>query len=137
MAFRIAPREQEPVRKGKPKKEAGYLAALHRLPCAVTGTYGVEAAHLSFPAPEYGHYGRGKGQKAPDRWALPLSAEEHRKQHSMNEREYWAETRINPHRLALVLWGLWTEHGDDFVPFAEAVIRARAVNGNARSQARL
>lgn len=125
MAMMIRKSDPVPMRKGKPRKEADYLSAIHRLPCVVTGRSPVEAAHVSFAAPQWGHYGRGKGQKAGDRWVLPLSPDEHRRQHSMNEREYWASVGIDPHRLALVIWGLWTEHGESFGPFAEAVIQAR------------
>ena len=122
MAFRIAPKTIEPVRKGKPKKEADYLSALHLLPCCVTGRNGVEAAHVSFAAPFYGHLGRGKGQKAADRWALPVNPDDHRRQHSMGEREFWMAVGIDPHLLALRIHGLWTEYGDEFVPFATAMI---------------
>lgn len=125
MAYRLRMPDIAPCPKAKPKKQASYLEFLHRLPCVVTGVYGVEAAHLSFAAAEYGHYGRAKGRKASDRWALPLAAEQHRRQHSMNEREYWASVGRNPHELALVIHGLWTELGSDAEPFAVAVINQR------------
>lgn len=125
MAFRIAHASPDPTPKAKAKKERGYLGFLHELPCAATGVYGVEAAHVSFAAPEYGHYGRAKSSKASDRWALPLSPEAHRRQHSMNERDYWLSVGKNPHELALVIYGLWSEHGDDAIPYATAVINQR------------
>lgn len=108
--------------KTKPKKNRDYLAFLHTLPCVVTGVHTVEAAHLSYPELQYGHYGRGKSSKAPDRWALPLSPEQHRRQHNMNEREYWRSVGINPHVLALTIHGLWSDMGDDAQPFAAAII---------------
>lgn len=108
--------------KSKPKKEASYLAFLHQLPCVVSGAYGVQAAHVSFANTALGHYGRGKGTKVPDRWALPLSPAEHAKQHAMNEREYWRQAEINPHLMALAIWGLWTELGDSCEAFAFDVI---------------
>lgn len=124
MAFRIAHQAASPapVPKAKAAKSKGYLAFLHQLPCAVTGVRIVEAAHLSMAAPQYGHYGRGKSAKVADRWALPVSPEQHRRQHSMNEREYWNGVGINPHVLALTLWGLWSDMGEDAEPFAAAII---------------
>lgn len=108
--------------KAKPKKAASYLAFLHLLPCVVTGRYGVQAAHVSFANPYYLHYGRGKGHKADDRWALPLSSEAHRAQHNHNERDWWASQGINPHELALILFGAWSAMGDDAEPFCTAKI---------------
>jgi len=115
-----------PHRRGKVVKQPDYLKALHVLPCVLSLQYGVEAAHVSFANPDLGHYGRGKGTKVHDRWALPLSPDWHRTQHIMNEERFW-ETQApgaNPHQLALVIHGLWSEYGDDFAPYAEAVIRA-------------
>lgn len=125
MAFRVASSNFEPTPKRRPAKAKGYLAWLHELPCCVSGAYGVQAAHLSYAAPEYGHYGRGKGSKASDRWALPLSPQEHARQHSMSERAYWAAHCGSPHVLCLTLYGLWTEMGDDATPFATAIINQR------------
>ena len=122
--FRIAPQlKPDQTPKAKPKKVASYLAFIHQLPCIVTGENVVEAAHVSFASPKHGHYGRGKGHKASDRWAVPLSPASHRRQHSMNESEFWQSVGINPHEIALVIWGLWTEHGESAQPYAEAVIR--------------
>ena len=117
----IKPPPYHPKRQAK--KEGDYLAFLHCLPCVVSGVYGVQAAHVSFAAPEYGAYGRGKGSKASDRWALPLSPEEHARQHAMNEQEYWRQAGIDPHMLALKLWGLYSEMGEDAAPFAVDLIR--------------
>lgn len=122
MAFRINSQNVTDFPKAKPKKNSSYLAFLHSLPCVVTGKYEVQAAHLSFANPRLGHYGRGKGRKAPDRWALPLSGEEHRRQHSMNEEAYWKSVGIRPHLLALIIFGLWADLGDDAEAFATAVI---------------
>jgi len=122
MGFRIVHTGFDQTPKAKAKKKPDYLSFLHSLPCVVTGKMGVEAAHLSYAAPEYGHYGRGRGTKIGDRWALPLSPEHHRMQHSMNEERYWAGTGINPHVLALTLFGLWSDLGDDAEEYATAII---------------
>lgn len=122
-AFRIAAAiKPDPTPKMKPAKSKGYLHFLHSLPCVVSGAREVQAAHLSMAAPKYAHYGRGKGHKAPDRWALPLSADEHARQHQIGEERFWSESGINPHVLALTLWGLWSDMGDDAEPFAIAII---------------
>lgn len=132
MAFRIAAQAASPAPTPKTKaaKSKGYLAFLHQLPCAVTGVRIVEAAHVSMAAPQYGHYGRGKSSKAADRWALPLSPEQHRRQHSMSERGYWNGVGINPHILALTLWGLWSDMGEDAEPFAAAIINQHLAGAN-------
>lgn len=107
----------------KPVKNKDYLSFIHELPCVVTGKGGVEAAHLSTANPLYGHLGRGKSQKASDRWVLPLSQAEHRRQHDMNEEEYWKSVAINPWALACIIYGIWSEHGENGVEIAIRAIR--------------
>lgn len=122
-AFRIAHHiTPDPTPKRKPAKSKDYLAFVRKLPCCITGSYGVEAAHLSMAAPRYGHYGRGRQSKAPDRWALPLSPGHHAHQHGIGERAFWDVYDIDPHILALTLYGLWSDLGDDAQPFAAAII---------------
>lgn len=118
------PALETPIRRGKSKRQPEYLAALHLLPCVISGRPGVEAAHISFASKEYGHDGRAKATKAGDRWCLPLLPELHAAQHRMNEAEFWRNHGIDPHRLALIIHGLWCEYGEDFVDYAEAVIMA-------------
>jgi len=106
--------------KKRPEKKKDYLAWLHTLPCVLTGRHGVEAAHTSTAAPEYGHYGRSKGTKAADLFALPLCPEAHRESHGENEMGFWFRNNINPHELALVLWAIYSQY-DEY----EATERAR------------
>jgi len=135
MSMAIRKTFPEVVPKQKASKNKDYLSFIHRLPCVVTGVHTVEAAHLSAMAPEYGHYGRGKSSKASDRWVLPLSPVQHRKQHSGNEMEYWQAVGINPHVLALTLFGLWYDMGDDAEPFAAAIINKQLADaGRLRSR---
>lgn len=100
----------------KPVKQQSYEDFIRTLPCVVTGGQ-AEAAHLSTANAAYGHFGRGKSQRASSRWVLPLCPEKHRlgsdAQHSMNEIEFWRSHGINPYRLALVLYGIWSESGPD------------------------
>lgn len=86
-----------------PVKDKTYLQWIKTLPCVVSGRFPVEAAHISYAAPEYGKTGRGKSQKASDFWTIPLSGDEHRKQHSMNEAAYWRSVGIDPCVVALSL----------------------------------
>ena len=116
MAFKIAYQREEAIPRRRPQKRSGYLSFIHELPCAVTGQYGVQAAHVSFPSPWHGHYGRAKGTKAPDRFALPLSEREHALQHSGKlgtESDYWAVKGIDPHELANALWGIYCDYDED------------------------
>lgn len=120
--FRIAPHvKPEPTPARRPRKNADYLAFLHKLPCVLTGAYGVEAAHVSFSNTWHGHYGRAKGTKAPDRFALPLAPEQHALQHSGklgSEGDFWEANGVNPHELANTLWGIFSDYEED-----EAVVR--------------
>ena len=114
MAFRVAYSEAThapPVR--RPAKKPDYLSWLHSLCCAVTGREtDLQAAHVSYPAPWYGHYGRAKGTKASDLFALPLCAEEHARQHSMGEEAYWRTIGIDPHLLALTLFAIHSNYDE-------------------------
>lgn len=107
MAHRIASiLSMPPV---KAVKRPAYLDWIRELPCIVTGRVGVEAAHISTASPAHGHFGRGNGMKASDRWTLPLCPVEHRIQHQMREAEYWSTRGIDPYLAALVLWGLYSD----------------------------
>lgn len=121
---RVANFSQPYFPKRKQAKSKGYLAFLHRLPCVITGRTGVQACHVSFRAPQYGHYGRGKQTKAADRWALPMTPEMHAAQHAMGERDFWLKHGVDPHLLCLVLWGLWSADGDVAEEECIAVIRS-------------
>jgi len=115
----------------KARKDQSYLAWVRQIPCIVTGVLPVEAAHLSTANPKYGHMGRGKGQKAHDRWALPLSRTEHQYQHHIGEDVYWNvnihSKGINPYLTALVLHGLYLDG-------MEASDAARIINQISRGQ---
>jgi hypothetical protein len=88
-----------------------HLAFLRGLPCLVTKTnIGVEAAHIRFPDLRAGKRSTGIGEKPDDRWAVPLSNEQHRLQHSMGERDFWNATGIDPIFCALALYGVSGDH---------------------------
>jgi hypothetical protein len=110
MGFRIAHREVAP--KARPQKDPDYLSWLHTLPCIVSGRTPIQAAHVNTAAPEYGHDGRGKGQKAHDCYALPLHWELHDQQGRMNELDFWKAQGINPYASGLVLFAIYSRHKD-------------------------
>ena len=123
--FRIAANTQSFVPpKRRPTKKPAYLEMIRRLPCCISGAYGVQAAHVSFANPWYGAYGRGKGTKVSDRFALPLAPALHDLQHSGRlgkEKEFWDTHGIDPHSLANTLFCLWVDYDED-----EAIARATA-----------
>lgn len=94
-------------KQSKRVKDADYLDFIRSLPCIVTHREPVEAAHVSYAVPEYGKLGRGKGAKESDRWAVPLCPEEHARQHTMNERDYWRSTGIDPCIVAALLYAAY------------------------------
>lgn len=91
----------------KARKDRDYMEWLHQVPCLITGTFPVEAAHLSTANAFYGHTGRGRSQKAHDRWCLSLSREQHALQTLIGEADYWGNT--NPHHAAVVLYGAYLD----------------------------
>ena len=109
----------------KPVKSADYRAWVKKLPCIVTGQSGVEAAHLSTASQRYAHNGRGKSQKASDRWVLPLASDVHRRQHEANELAFWECHGINPYVACLVLHGLYSDGKDGAIDQASALIQSR------------
>lgn len=97
---------------------ADHLKWLRTLPCLVTAIRGVEAAHIRFADTRYRKPAVGMAEKPDDRWAVPLSPAEHRRQHSMNEQAYWQSVGIDPVLVAMLLWN---STGDD--EEGEAIIR--------------
>jgi hypothetical protein len=90
-------------------EDKDYLEWIRSLPCAITGTYPVEAAHISYPESRYGKLGRAKGTKEDDKWAIPLSNSTHRDQHSMGERRYWEMIGIDPCIIAMALYAAYPD----------------------------
>lgn len=94
-----------------------HLAFIRRLPCLVTLTTPVEAAHIRFGRPEEGKRHVGMGEKPSDMWTVPLSQEMHRLQHSMNEEDFWSARAIDPIRVARALFDVTgdIQAGEDIV----------------------
>lgn len=90
-------------------RDPRHLKWIATLPSVVSGAYGCEAAHVSFPDKRFGKHMRGKSTKAGDNWTLPLTPEEHRTgpdaQHKTGDEKSWWEARgIDANTLADRLW---------------------------------
>lgn len=87
-----------------------HLAAVAQLFCVATAVRfglektGVHVAHIRFSSAAFAKVNPGLQRKPHDRWVLPLSPHEHRRQHAGSEQAYWAELNIDPHWLAEALW---------------------------------
>ena len=90
------------------EKNAAHLDFIRSLPCIVTGGE-AEAAHVRYSSLPHGKRATGASERPHDRWAVPLSPEQHRlgnhSQHSMNEQAYWKGVGIDPLIIAALLWG--------------------------------
>ena len=89
--------------RSKPKpnlrRPAQHLAFVRQLPCvACCKAAPSEAAHV-----RTGTDG-GVGVKPGDRYAVPLCAACHAKQHGVGELTFWSGLRIDPLNVALRLW---------------------------------
>lgn len=88
-------------------EDAGHLAFIRTLPSVVSGQYGVEACHLRFGDPRHRKPKTAMGRKPDDWFVLPLTPEEHRDQHSTNERLWWTRQGIeDPCGIALALYAV-------------------------------
>ena len=88
-------------RKLKPdlRRRVRHLAFVRQLPCVACGRAAPsEAAHV-----RTGTDG-GVGMKPADRYAVPLCAACHAKQHRIGELTFWSALRIDPLNVALRLW---------------------------------
>lgn len=83
-----------------------HLAFVRSLPCLVTGRTGTDAAHIRYSDLRVAKRKVGIGEKPDDRWVVPLCREEHMKQHSMSEKQYWHNVGIDPILIALALYAV-------------------------------
>lgn len=86
------------------EKKDRHLNFIRSLPCLVSTSLVAEAAHVRFGSLAHGKRATGGAEKPSDRWTVPLSREEHRKQHSMDEEAYWQSVNIDPLTVAALLW---------------------------------
>lgn len=101
-------------------EDRDYLNWIRSLPCLITGRRDhIEAAHIRYADAGFAKREVGKGEKADDRWSIPLHQSLHREQHDHgNERDWWIKQRIDPLQVCLALYHI---RGDD--ELAEIVLR--------------
>src|SRR5438552_13937406 len=97
------PRIPRIVPRGKPKpgsyRRVQHLSFVRQLPCVACGKAAPsEAAHVRTGTDS------GVGMKPGDRYAVPLCACCHAKQHRIGELTFWSRLRIDPLNVALRLW---------------------------------
>lgn len=83
-----------------------HLTFIRKLPCLITGKYGVEAAHIRYGDLRYGKPTGGAGMKPSDNWTVPLSPAEHRDQHQHDEAAWWLAKSIDPLAVASALYAV-------------------------------
>jgi hypothetical protein len=99
----LSPWVPRAVTRSKPKpdlrKRVQHLVFVRLLPCVACGKAAPsKAAHV-----RTGTDG-GVGMKPGDRYAVPLCATCHAKQHRVGELTFWSALRIDPVNVALQLW---------------------------------
>jgi len=84
------------------RRRVRHLAFVRQLPCVACGKAApLEAAHV-----RTGTDGGGIGVKPGDRYAVPLCAACHAKQHRIGELTFWSALHIDPLSVALRLWSI-------------------------------
>lgn len=74
-----------------------YLACIRLLPSVIDGSErGIEACHIRYASPCHGKPLTGMRIKPDDKWVLPMTQAQHRRQHGMNERTFWQLEGIEP-----------------------------------------
>src|SRR5246127_4490526 len=98
-----APRIARTIERGKPKpnlrSRVQHLAFVRQLSCVACGK-----AAPSEPAHVRTGTDGGVGMKPGDRYAVPLCAACHARQHRVGELTFWSALRIDPVNVALRLW---------------------------------
>ena len=97
------------LRRGR-QIDPGHKQAISQLFCLATAVRtgleirGVHVAHVRASSAAAGARNPGLQRKPDDRWTVPLSPLEHRLQHAVGERVYWAGLRLDPHEVARALF---------------------------------
>ena len=95
-----------PWQKKRTGMDPGHLVLVRQLPCTVCeNRTGIDPHHLKSGAAARE---RGIGMKATDRWSVPLCRVHHdevERLASIHERAWFSAFGLDPHMLALALWG--------------------------------
>lgn len=98
-----------------------HLAFIRSLTCCLCGKLNPDAAHIRSANPLYGKRETGVGEKASDRWTVPLCREHHNQQHNENELAWWRLQKIDPFLLALAL-----HHASGDPEIADGILQSHA-----------
>ena len=103
------------------ERDENHLNFIRSLRCCLCGAHGPDPAHIRSASAVYGKRETGGGEKASDKWTVPLCRAHHNEQHDAgNELTWWASKRIDPFGLALALYAA---SGDDEI--ADGILRAQ------------
>lgn len=75
-------------------EDTAHLAFVRKLPSIISGRVGCEACHVRTGDANRRKKRTGKGQKPDDAWTLPMTPDEHRAQHDMNEMAFYRSHKI-------------------------------------------
>ncbi len=123
--FRIEPFVVERVPpKRRPRMTYGrHLAFLRKLPCCISGAHPVEAAHIRTACRKLGKRPVGVSEKPDDIFALPLSPDLHRRQHSIgDEAKFWAEHGLSIYQVCALSLALFAASMAEDQDRAERII---------------
>ena len=88
----------------KRMEDQAHLAFIRKLPSVLSGQFGCEACHIRVGSAVHRKKHTGMQQKPDDSWTLPLTPDEHKRQHSENELLFWRSYGIDPFELAIKLY---------------------------------
>ncbi len=83
------------------KKDERRLAWLRTQPCVICGAINTEAAHIRVGSIGHGKRDTGMAEKPSDKWTVSLCNWHHRRQHAMNELDFWREVGMDPFMTAI------------------------------------
>lgn len=85
-------------------EDPAHLAFIRKLPSVLSGAMGCEACHIRIGSAVHRKKHTGMGQKPDDAWTLPLTPDEHKRQHAENELLFWRSHGVDPFELAIKLY---------------------------------
>lgn len=85
-------------------EDPAHLAFIRKLPSVLSGAFGCEACHIRIGSAVHRKKHTGMQQKPDDCWTLPLTPDEHKRQHSENELLFWRSHGVDPFELAIKLY---------------------------------
>ena len=129
--IRAATAFSSPRQKRPREHDKKHLEFIRGLKCCICGRPNPDPAHIRSASDIYGKRETGGGEKASDKWTVPLCREHHDEQHAFCEHgkseheaitaelRWWASKGLDPFGLALALYAAT---GDD--DMAEMIIQS-------------